>query len=142
MLQCVRENGDETGIVRRLRSQIGGVLLAGEERGLIWPRTAIRLNPSPTCAVQRASPYAYLLGTEGGVRHFQHDAAHVRGREEIVTGELQVVQGAIYVEKKGIAAPAHEQPVFAGIRHMCLLTGRDRRALHDDLPIVAGPSCL
>ena len=56
VLQRVREDGDETGIVRRLRSEIGGVLLAGKEGSLIGPRTAIRLNPFPACAVQRAMP--------------------------------------------------------------------------------------
>jgi len=35
VLQRVRENGDETGVVRRLRSEIGGVLFAGEEGSLI-----------------------------------------------------------------------------------------------------------
>jgi hypothetical protein len=35
VFQRVRENGDETGVVRRLRSKIGGVLFAGEEGSLI-----------------------------------------------------------------------------------------------------------
>jgi hypothetical protein len=35
VLKRVRENGDETGVVRRLRSEIGGVLFAGEEWSLI-----------------------------------------------------------------------------------------------------------
>ena len=56
VLQRVREDRDETGIVRGLRSEIGGVLLAGKERSLIRPRTAIRLNPFPAGAIQRANP--------------------------------------------------------------------------------------
>src|SRR5580658_1805266 len=38
VLQRVREDGDETAIVRWLRSEIGGVLLAGKEGSLIGPR--------------------------------------------------------------------------------------------------------
>jgi len=91
MLQRVREDGNEAGIVGRLRSEIGGVLLAGKERSLIWPRAAVRLNPFPACAVQRPSPQADLFRTEGKVGHLQHDAAHVLVGEVIVAGELQVV---------------------------------------------------
>ena len=56
VLQRVRKDGNETGIVRRLCGEIGGVRLAGKEGSLIWPPTAIRLNPLPACPVQRASP--------------------------------------------------------------------------------------
>src|ERR1700722_8843920 len=104
VLQRVREDGDETGIARGLRSKIGGVLLAGKEGSLIGPRTTIRLNPFSACAVQRASPQAHLFSTEGRVGYLQHDAAHVQLGEVIVTGELQVVQGAQGVEEKRIAA--------------------------------------
>src|SRR6185369_1821008 len=56
VLQRVRKDGDETGIVLRFRSQIGGILLAGKKGSLIRPRTAIRLNPFPARDVQRAGP--------------------------------------------------------------------------------------
>src|SRR5271165_4771090 len=78
MLQRVREDRDEAGIVRGLPSEIGAVLLAREERGLIWARTAVRLNPFPACAVERTCPYVHLLRTEVGVRYFQYNAAYVR----------------------------------------------------------------
>jgi hypothetical protein len=109
---------------------------------LIGPRTAIRLNPSPAGAVQRANPQAHLFGTEGRVGHFQRDAAHVLVGEEIVTGELQAVQGALRVEEKGIAAPAGEDAVVTGLCHPCLRPRRDRHPLDDDLPVVTCPSGL
>ena len=100
VLQRMRENRDETGIVRRLRTQIGGVLFAGKERSLIRPSTAICLNPFPASAVQCASPQAQLFIPELRVGDFEHDAAHIRFGEVIVTGELQVVQCSIYVKRK------------------------------------------
>jgi hypothetical protein len=59
MLQCMRENGNKPGIVRRLSGQLGSVLLAGKEGSLVGPRAAIRLNPVPAragCRDQRAGP--------------------------------------------------------------------------------------
>jgi hypothetical protein len=54
----------------------------------------------------RASPKANLFRPQGRVGHLQHDAAHVFVSEEIVAGELQVVQGAPHIEEEGIATPA------------------------------------
>ena len=56
VLQRVREDRDETGIVRWLRSEIGSFLLASKEGSLIWPRAPVRLDPNPARAVQRARP--------------------------------------------------------------------------------------
>ena len=76
MFQRVRENGDETGIVRRLtlekRGGRGGK--GGRER--------------------RAE-----LGTSNAM-------LQLFVGEEVVTGELQIVQGPLRVEEKGIATPA------------------------------------
>ena len=55
---------------------------------------------------------------------------------------MQVVQGALHVEEKWIAAPAGEEAVVAGLRHPCLRPRRDRRSLDDDLPVVACPGGL
>src|SRR3984957_13706071 len=74
VLQRMREYRDETGIVRWLRREIGGVLLASKEGSLIWPRTAVRLHPFPACAVQRTHPQAHLFRAEDIVRDFLHDA--------------------------------------------------------------------
>src|SRR6266481_2202812 len=59
MLQRVREDENEAGIVRRLSGQVGSVLLAGEKGSLVGPRAAIRLDPVPAHAVcrnERAGP--------------------------------------------------------------------------------------
>src|SRR5580704_4341121 len=123
-------------------ARIGGVLLAGKEGSLIGPRTAIRLHPFPACAVQRTNPHAHLFRTEGRVGHFQHDTANVLVGEVIVTGELQVVQGALHVEEKWIAAPAGEEAVVPRLSQMCIRPRRDRCSSEDCLSFVAHPGDL
>ena len=54
----------------------------------------------------------------------------------------RLFRAPLYVEEKGIAAPAGEEAVVTGLRHPCLRPGRDRHALDDDLPVVACPSGL
>ena len=66
VLQRVREDGDETGIVRRLRGEIGGFSSPARKGSLRGPRAAIRLNPFPArCAVQRAMPTGPPLSDPG-----------------------------------------------------------------------------
>src|ERR1700689_2527037 len=142
VFQRMREDGDEAAIVRWLRSQIRRVLLARKEGSLIGPRPALRLHPFPACAVQRTSPQTHLLRTEGRVGHFEHNAAHVLVGEVIVTGELQVIQGAIYVEEKGIAAPAREESAASSLCHLRFQSRRDRCSFDDRVPFVACPGGL
>ena len=94
VLQRVRKDGDETGVVRRSRDEISISLVAGKEDRLRRPRATICLNPAAACAVYSSSPKANRFGPERGVGYFQHNAAHVLVDEEIVAGELKVVQGA------------------------------------------------
>ena len=61
VLQRVREDGNEMGIIRRLTGEVGSVLRAGKEDSLLRPRAAVRLNPFPAHAIQRASPQAQVL---------------------------------------------------------------------------------
>src|SRR5579862_4102376 len=64
VFQSVREDGNETCIVRRLPGEVSGVLLAGKKGSLAGPRPTIRLGPAPTRAVcwnQRASPQPNLV---------------------------------------------------------------------------------
>ena len=122
VFQLVREDGDETGIVRRLTREVGISLRADKEDGLRGQRAAIRLDPTPARPVQRAGPQANPFGSKDRVRHLQHDAAHIFVGEEIVTGELQIVQSPLRVEEEGIAAPAREEAVAAGLRHACIPT--------------------
>jgi hypothetical protein len=84
VLQRVREDGDETGIVRRRCGAVRAYLLADKEDSLRRPSAPVRLDPAPTPAVQRASPKANLFRPQGRVGHLQHDAAHVFVSEEIV----------------------------------------------------------
>ena len=56
VLEGVRKDGNETGIVRRLRREVGSFLLTGKENRLRGERAAVRLNPFPARAVQPAMP--------------------------------------------------------------------------------------
>ena len=108
-------------------SEVGSVLLAGKEGSLVGPRAAIRLDPTPAHAVcrdQRADPQANLFPPQNRVGHFQHDAANIFVGEEIVAGELQVVQGARNVKEERLAAPTREEAVVAGLRDLCFPSGR------------------
>jgi hypothetical protein len=87
-------------------------------------------------------PKTDLVGPQGRVWCFQHDATYVLVREEVVAGELQIVEGATPVEEEGIAAPARKEAVVAGVCHPCLASGRDRCPRDDGLPTVARPGGL
>jgi hypothetical protein len=110
----VRKDSDETGVVRRCRGEVSISLVAGKEDSLRRPRATICLNPAAACAVYSSSPKAKRIGPKRGVGYFQYNAAHVFVTEEIVTGELKVVQGAGHVEEEGITTPAGEKAVVAG----------------------------
>jgi hypothetical protein len=88
VLQRVREDGNETGIIRRLTAEVGSVFRTGKEDSLLRPRAPVRLNPFPARAVQRASPQAQVLEPQCGIWYFQRDAAYVFVGKEIVAGEL------------------------------------------------------
>src|SRR6266481_3320330 len=109
----MREDGDETGIVRRLARVVAISLRADEKDRLRGQRAPVRLDPNPARAVQRARPQADPSGSKGRVGYFQHDAAHVLVDEEILAGELQIVQRPPGIEEEGIAAPAREEAVPA-----------------------------
>src|SRR5258705_8680740 len=119
MLEGMREGTDETRVVLRLRSAIGFVLLAGEERRLGRSCSALPLHPTPAAVRRnhRARIKAHQTFPQRGIGHFQRDTANVFVAEEILTDELEVVEGA-GVEEKGIAAPAREEPIVAGRRHL------------------------
>jgi hypothetical protein len=76
------------------------------------------------------------------VGYFQHDAAYVFVGEKIGPGELQIVQRTHRVEEEGIAAPAREEAVVAGLRHPCIPPGRDWNSLKDNLAVIASRRSL
>src|SRR4029077_17737122 len=106
-----------TSIVRRLPGLVGGLLVTRKEYRLRGQRATVRLNPFPACTVHGAMPQAHLSRAQGGVGYFEHDAADVLLGEEIVAGELQIVQRTHRVEEEGIAAPARKETVVPGLRH-------------------------
>src|SRR5262249_21958064 len=136
------EDGNETSIVRRLTCEVGISLLADEKNGLRRQRAAVRLDPAPNCADQRSGPNPNPFGPKGSVGHFQDDTAHILVGEAIVTGELHAMQDALGGEEEGIAAPAREEAVAAGLRYTCIPTGRYRRRFDDNLAAVAHPGSL
>jgi hypothetical protein len=117
VLQSVRENGNEAIVVYRLTRKVGISLVANKEDRLRGQRTAVCLDPAPDDADQRAGPQANPFAPKVSVEHFQDDAAHVLVGEEIVARELLVIHHAVHVYEEGIAAPAREEAVLAGLRH-------------------------
>jgi hypothetical protein len=107
VLQRVREDGDETGIVRRLPGEVGNSFRPGkteDKEELQGPRPALHLDPAADGSIrreQRAVPQAKLFENQSRVGHFQHDAAYILVCEKIVASELQVVHGARLSKKKG-----------------------------------------
>lgn len=76
------------------------------------------------------------------VGKLQHDAADVGVGEEVVSRELKVVQGAACVEEEWVAAPAGEEAVLTGLRHLSVCAGRYRSTFDDRLPVVAAAGAL
>ena len=71
-----------------------------------------------------------------------HLTAYVLVGEEIVPGELKVLQGARHVEEEGITTPAGEEALVASFGYPCLPVHRDRRSFDDYLPAVVGSGGL
>jgi len=99
VLQRVREDRNETGIIRRLTGEIISTLRAGKEDSLLRPPAAVRLNPFPAHAVQRTSPQARFWRPRRSWVLPSQCCTHLC-RQKIVAGELQVVYSALRVEKK------------------------------------------
>ena len=64
VLQRVREDGNETGIVGRLTCEVGISLPADEEDSLRGQRAAVDLDPAPGSRDQRAGPQANPSGSQ------------------------------------------------------------------------------
>src|SRR5262249_31137463 len=92
-------------------------LLANEEHGLHWSSTTICLNPAVAGFVHCPSPNPHRIRSQSRVQQFNHDAADIFVLEEVVTGELHVIETAVHVKKEWIAAPTEEKEVIAGVRH-------------------------
>src|SRR5882724_3320719 len=123
MLERMRENPDETGVVLGLRGAVRFVLLASEERRLRRSRPTFRLHPAPAAVRrnERTCIQAHQTLAQSAVGHFQGDAANVLVAEEILANEFKVVKSA-RVEEKRIAAPAREEAIAPGLRHLRLAT--------------------
>jgi hypothetical protein len=127
VLQRVRKDGDEMGVVRRLCGKVSIPLLAGKKDRLRGQRTAVSLHPTAARAVQRPHPKVDFFRPEDRVWHFQDNAAHVFVGEEILPGELEAIQGTDRAEEERIAPPANEKAVIASFRYPYLPVQRDRR---------------
>src|SRR5437879_1349124 len=89
----------------------------GEENRLQWPSTAVCLDPAFASFVQCPSPNSHLIASQIRVGQFNHDAANIFVDEEVVPGELHLIEIAVHVEKERIATPTEEQTVVTGFRH-------------------------
>src|SRR5882672_6754836 len=117
VFQLVREHADETIIIRRLPAEVSLPLLSDEENRLQWSCTSVCLDPAFPSFVHRASPDPHFIAFQIRVGQFKHDAANIFVEEEVVPGELHVIEIADYVQKERIAAPAEEKTEVADFRH-------------------------
>src|SRR6266481_756899 len=117
VFQLVREHTDETIVIRRVPAKVSLPLLSDEENRLQWSGTSVCLDPSFPSFVHGASPDPYFIASQIRVGQFNHDAANIFVDEEVVPGELHVIEIADYVQKERIAAPAEEKTEVADFRH-------------------------
>src|SRR5258705_9008950 len=134
------EGPHELIIVGRLPLEVQLPCLSGKENRLLGSCAPIGLNPAVCSLLEGAAPQSYFVAPKSRVGQFEHDAANILVREEIVAGELHVVEQAIGVEEERIAAPTEEGPVIAGFRHQRLPSDGHRYSLDDDVAFVAYPS--
>jgi len=81
-------------------------------------------------------PESNRIRTQSGGWNLDHNAADISICEEIDARELEVVEGALCIEKEGVTSPAGKEAVVAGLRHVCRLACRDRHSLDDKLTAV------
>src|SRR2546421_4242289 len=117
VFQLVREHADETIIIRWLPGEVCLPLLSNEENRLQWSCTSVCLDPAFPSFVHRASPDPHFIASQIRVGQFNHDAANIFVDEEVVPGELHVIEIVDYVQKERIAAPAEEKTEVADFRH-------------------------
>src|SRR3712207_9131608 len=91
-------------------------------RSTLFPYTTLFRSPpirlDPTSVIRRdkcSVPETNLGRSQFAIGDLQHDAAHVLVGEEVAARELQVVGGALRVEKEGVATPAREEAIVAKI---------------------------
>jgi hypothetical protein len=133
----VSEDRDELSIVFRLAGKKIGFAIACEEDSLRRTSTSVGLNPRSTCAVYSAMPESNGIRPQSGGWNLDHNAADVSICEEIDARELEVVEGALCIEKEGVTSPAGKEAVVAGLCHVCRLARRDQRPLDDQVTAVA-----
>src|SRR5689334_13384218 len=136
MLQGVREDRHKTRINIGSYSQVGPLMLSGQEYRLRRFRTAVRLNPGPAFPVQGAMPQTDGSGAKCGVRDFQDNTTDILIGEEVLPGELEVIQGSFCVEEEWVASPPREEAIISGLGQARFPADRDRRAIDHNIPAV------
>src|SRR6266850_1377568 len=111
------EGTHELIIVGRIPLEVQLPCLSGKENRLLGSCAPIGLNPAVCSLVEGAAPKSHLVAPKSRVGQFEHDAANILVREEIVASELHFVEQAICVEKERITAPTKESTVVSCFRH-------------------------
>ena len=82
----------------------------------------------------------HLAVSQLDIRKLEHHAAHVGVGEEVVSRELEVVQGTARVVEEGVTTPASEEAVLARLRHRSFRAARYRSTLDDRASPPPSPS--
>ena len=130
---------DEASVICRLAPDVCVLLLVrDEEDGHLGSSPPFHLRPSPViCRDQRSVPETHLAISQLAIGKLEHDAAHVGVGEEVVSRELEVVQGAACVVEEGVTAPAGEEAVLALLSHRSFWAVRHRSTLDYHFTAVA-----
>src|SRR3954452_25237387 len=131
VLQRMRKNRDEATVPGRLRRLIVVAGVACQENGLRWLGTAVGLNPAAVGPSNRPRPNTERFGSESRARQLEDDAAHVLVNKVVSAAELEVIDGADWIEKERIAPPAGKEALILGFGHERLFTHRDRPLLNE-----------
>src|SRR5215213_11028119 len=120
VLQTVGDAVHEAGVIRRLAAEVRLLLLVRDEEGdLLGSSPLVHVDQARVIRRdQRSVPKTDLGGSQLAIGKLQHDTAHVLVGEEVFARELEVVQGAAYIVKEGVATPACEEAIVSSLRHL------------------------
>lgn len=101
VFQLVREDANETIIIRWLPVEVRLPLLSGEENRLHWSSTPVCLDPAFSSFVQCASPKSHLITPQSRDGQFKHDAANIFVGEAVVPRNCILLKRPFASKKKG-----------------------------------------
>src|SRR3954451_7674260 len=139
MLQRVGEHADEASVICRFAAAVCILLLVRDEEGdNLGSSPPLNLNPVRVIGLDQVSmPETHLAICELAIGKLEHHAAYIGIGEEVVSRELELVEGTACVVEEGVTTPASEEAVLARLRHRSFEALRYESALDDHFLAIA-----